>query len=227
MAQRTGFSLIELLVAVTVIAILASLLMPVVRQVCDAAQRTRCLGNLRQVGLAVQAYLGDCAGWYPTSRQDGIPGAYGTYVHWFEHLLPYMEAAEKTGNGTLDRRDLAAGGRTIFTDCPAWKATTVWAFGYGFNGCLRTPERPHRSYWDTSTGYYLDYRAPKVTSLAERVLVGDSPDWHVTVDNAKYPTRWSPRRHGATANYVFCDGHARSLPPASAALAISDPAHAP
>src|SRR5690242_21124887 len=89
--QRSGFTLIELLVVIAIIAILISLLLPAVQQAREAARRTQCKNNLKQLGLAVFNYH-DTFNVFPMSALlSGGPG--GQRQSAFVQILPYMDQA--------------------------------------------------------------------------------------------------------------------------------------
>jgi len=93
-AAKHGFTLIELLVVVAIIAILISLLLPAVQQAREAARRTRCKNNLKQIGLALHNYLDTHSGFPPAFVSDisttNTPGG-----EWSIHvrILPFIEQA--------------------------------------------------------------------------------------------------------------------------------------
>lgn len=92
-SHRRGFTLIELLVVIAVIAILVALLLPAVQQAREAARRSQCKNNLKQMGLALHNYL-DVKKYFPPSAC--IQTATTTGVFWSPqaYLLPYLEQAD-------------------------------------------------------------------------------------------------------------------------------------
>src|SRR5437870_4236195 len=98
---RRGFTLIELLVVIAIIAILAAILFPVFAQAREAARKTSCLSNCKQMGLACMMYVQDYDEMYPcnswdtpaigTADNDTKDPTYRSAMQWLWRIQPYMK----------------------------------------------------------------------------------------------------------------------------------------
>lgn len=98
-SRRDGFTLIELLVVIAIIAVLIALLLPAVQQAREAARRSQCKNNLKQLALALHNYH-DSHGVFPPGQMNNIgadlaatTGQGARRTCWMQQLLPYVDQA--------------------------------------------------------------------------------------------------------------------------------------
>jgi len=100
--KRRGFTLIELLVVIAIISILASILFPTFAQAREAARKTSCTSNLKQLGMAMMMYANDADGTFPDQDRSVTDSTYqrgGVVVadwsntpvtNWARAIFPYV-----------------------------------------------------------------------------------------------------------------------------------------
>jgi prepilin-type N-terminal cleavage/methylation domain-containing protein/prepilin-type processing-associated H-X9-DG protein len=151
--RHSGFTLIELLVVIAIIGVLIALLVPAVQKVREAANRTRCTNNLKQLSLAAHHHH-DTKGQFPTGLHFVVleeDGRYAEGTNWKVELFPYLEQDNLYRKWDYsDCRNNVAGGRNATTAqvlpillCPSdplpdavvhfdneYLPQYAWAYGY-------------------------------------------------------------------------------------------------
>lgn len=95
--RRRGFTLIELLVVIAIIAVLIALLLPAVQQAREAARRSQCKNNLKQIGLAMHNYH-DVHNGFPVAQYGCCWGT------WVVGIMPYIEQANLYSKYEFNRK---------------------------------------------------------------------------------------------------------------------------
>ena len=184
--DRRGFTLVELLVVIAIIAILIALLLPAVQSAREAARRTHCANNVKQMGLAVHNLL--------TAHQRFPTGGYGAWapydpnagpekqkVGWMYQILPYVEQSDLHDIQTTNIYDMAREPVGMYF-CPSRRKPT------------RAPSAPLR--------YLNDYASATPGYWSGDPIYGSEENAYPQLADSFWQT-WGPGRNSTPPNTVW------------------------
>ena len=231
--ERSAFTLIELLIVITIISILVAILFPVFARARESARRTSCLSNVKQIGLAMMQYLQDYDETYPlayyrvpaeTVMPDGQIWAGTTaapYIFWAQLLYPYHKSVQLFWCPSSSVFNNSVGGVKVpvngqyganISVMPLWSSTLTV-----------TPVKLSAVNSAANTYMFMDngtYHASASDALTAGVSVtylpgmGDAGGNCSAIPTATLPNNYADCMHGrhfGGVNVGFADGHAKWL----------------
>jgi general secretion pathway protein G len=206
-----GFTLVEVLVVVAIIAILAAILIPVGKSMMEKGNSAMCINNLRQIGGAIQQYSAENDGFFPYSAGPSYTGSGNSYTFstWQAPLAYYLgigQLSPSTRYTSMASYDNPAAKHPF--NCPScttkFRTYTANKYAMGFLPSGATSPFPRRK--------PLAFQRP-----TQLILITDSQavDGQVTgntmvFDDTNYQTIIGTR-HNGKANALFADFHVESI----------------
>ncbi len=185
MSARKAYTLIEMMAAVAVVALCASLIIPGFETMRERAQRTACLSNLRQIGAASMAYHADNGAILPWYTQAG--------GYWWNALAPYIGAHRRVFRCPAD---------TGFDD-PAIDRTISYGWNYKLTGHGDSGVNPND--FVRVAAYPRPGQVPVASDGPGGAMSGQEDCWGYIDERPEHTA--DPKRHDGKAGVLYLDGH--------------------
>jgi general secretion pathway protein G len=223
-ARRRAFTLVELLAVIAIIGVLAAIILPVVNRVRKAARSAVCIKNLQNIGVAFQLYAADNRDLFPAPRfrSDSVPitEKNRSEKNWNVEIAPYLARSVATFS------KLSTGADT-YAFCPEYVLLYKNHPKFGDGGSTGGYGMCTRINGSTTDNYDRRFAHARINVPSCSILVADSDRYFFNVTSSGWAknteedkpgeyTSCSPERHGTRANYLFADGHVKSLDPDTA-----------
>ena len=224
--KARGFTLVELLIVIAIIATLVGLLMPAVQSAREAGRRTQCASNLRQVGLGWLGHAEAHRGFFP--RTDHEKNALGQSQSWIFTMAPWIESCDAIRicptDGRAEERRAASATSYLLNSFVSMAIPNAVDRMSKLSASSRTlvtfeisprmtpkaaNDHAHPNDWFSAGNVAQDARYPGwiwYTAQAEANF-GDC-----AVPASAGGTARTDRLHAGQANYLCADGHVETIP---------------
>lgn len=220
--KKSYFTLIELLIVISIIAMLAAMLLPALTKARNRASQIYCNGNLKQCFTATLGYTSDYSSYIPFGYDAS--GSYSGYVSartpaWFYQLAPYLNLEQRDGlYDSLGRTYAERPTKPIIYTCPAHKVPFPNNFPTSYapelrvalgapaidglqKGRMEKVKSPSSKAWINEWGYPdgTTPAYPSITVNGGNIIPGHANNFFGT-------------RHMGSGNILFFDGHSTWVP---------------
>jgi len=201
--MKKGFTLLELLIVIAIIAILASLLLPALSKARESSKKISCMSNLKQIGTASVLYISDYDGYIAPCRDVSTGWSF-----WYN---------QRFLNAYVPVSVFYCPSQTIINTTSSCFAANARWYGYGYNRHLRDDSYTGASSWSA----FLANVHKKITSIRKPSEMNMTIDVEVTARVPASQVLWYDRyytdslsnfllyfrRHSGRSNILFIDGH--------------------
>ncbi len=201
-----GYTLVELLVVITIVAVLASLVFMGVQRGMDAAHNAECVSNLRRLATAGQIYASE-HGAYPNSGRQMD----GSRTWWFQAMEVELGFESGTSPAIIERADTMPTCKKCLKSHPRGKPHNNFVRTYSMNQRLRNPARNSEGQWG-----FPGLRESAVTSPSRTAffmdgsVAGSAHYWYYVIRIDQW-VKEENFIHNGKANVVFLDGHVEAF----------------
>ena len=202
LSRRSKFTLIELLMIITIIIILASLLLPALKKVRESANAISCLSKLKQIGLAQSGYHSDWNEIYPASYY-GASASVDSNQPWSRAIGTYLGMKDGTAG-------YANGGIWSCPTQPTWIPSHPYiSYGYNYGALGNHEYEAFSAYGVTSNFPYrvTQIRNPSLQLTHLDSLYSTSTLQYRSMGRASSYPNYVGYRHNRKANVLYADGH--------------------